>query len=186
MNQRVGEATRLPVRQRCPDRRPDGADRGVGGSECHLDGRESALDGTGRSVGSEARPTTQDAGQFEPAAVEGAEVVAALRTKAQGQAASRRMPPASSRPDPSARRAGAVLPSLWGRRVGGGAELLRDLRPCRDPQAKQLQITKANALTFVYDKNAAKGTPISAVSEIDDDVQHLLKFDQRVALLVPG
>lgn len=80
--------------------------------------------------GDEARRAAQDARQFEPAAVEGLKAIATLRFPAKGQAASRRSSPASSRLDPPPGRAGDIVMGLRSRRVGGGAEPLRGLRPC--------------------------------------------------------
>src|SRR5271165_6181555 len=117
---RAGHIGSLARAEGCVDRLVDGA----GGRPC----------GEGRRTRGQAGPAAEDAGQFEPSAIEGTEAVGAGRAQGEGQPACGGASPASSRSDIEARIPGLALPRLRRRCFGRRAEPLRELRPRRNPR----------------------------------------------------
>src|SRR5271165_4124862 len=91
---RAGHIGSLARAEGCVDRLVDGA----GGRPC----------GEGRRTRGQAGPAAEDAGQFEPSAIEGTEAVGAGRAQGEGQPACGGASPASSRSDIEARISGVA------------------------------------------------------------------------------
>ena len=87
-----------------------------------------------RRTGSEARPTAEDAEQFERAAVEGAEGLRTLQAQAEEQAASRGASTAPSPSDAASSGFRLLLPKLWRGCARRPAKPVRDVRPHRNPR----------------------------------------------------